>query len=183
MKNLIIQLVSSSSPERSIVTNFIISQYERRMKVNPTFLPEIIFAAFLEGTVIATVGLEFCDSQDCPISCENTFVFDWLSLPLPASRITSALYTRWAVTDPSVSNKILHAATVYALSKEKLFGWCELKPTVAKRLGQLGVKLYEITNATINLDAINSSVRNYYETIPQPRLYQMELTQMAHDLQ
>jgi hypothetical protein len=182
MKNLVIQLVLSSSPERSTVANFIISQYERRMKVHPT-LPEIMFAAFLEGTVIATVGLEFCDSEDCPISCENIFVFDWLSLPLPASRTTSALYTRWAVIDPSVSNKILHAATLYALSQKKLFGWCELKPTVAKRLTRLGVKLHEITHAVIALDAVSSSVRSYYETIPQPRLYQMELTQMAHDLQ
>jgi hypothetical protein len=180
MNQYAIRLITPLSPERVIVSDFIQGQYVKHMQVRPS-LPEIIFAAFRNRAVIATIGLEFSDATT-PMHCEKTFSFDWKTLPLPTERSLTALYTRWIVTEREASGKILHAATLFAIEQGKTHGWCELKPAVARRLTHLGVRLHEVCDATLCQDGIDESVRSYYETIPHPKLYQMSLAQMNHAL-
>lgn len=182
MEHIFIELVAAQSPQRASVASFVRHHYEQRLQLVP-FLPEIIFAAFQQESVVGAIGLEFSEREDCPIPCEQIFSFDRLQLALPASRTRSVQYSRWCIIDPSITKKIVHTATLYAIGRGKHYGWCELKPLVAKRLAQMGVMLYEVADARIQLSAVDASVARYYTTKPYPKLYQFHLTQLARAVQ
>ncbi len=177
-----IHLVLPSSVHRPCVTDFVTQQYAKRMSVIPP-LPDILFAAIDEGKCIGTIGLEFSDTDGNPIPCEHIFAFNPSQLQMPVPRTASAQYSRWTVTDPNVARKIAYTATTYAIAQGKECGWCELKPQVARRMQLLGIVLHEVKGASIQLDRVDDSVRQYYCSKPYPKLYQIDLAQTVKALQ
>lgn len=182
MQSQQIKLVLPTAPERKAVESFIKEQYARRMHLVPP-LPEMIFAAFLGDIVIGTVAIEFSTSDPVSLPFEQIFPFDISLLSLPWSPKQSVQFSRWAVLAPDTSGPVVYAAVRYALDHGKRYGWCELKPGAIKRLLDMGVTLYEVQTGPINVHNVHESVITYYTEPPYPKLYQLDLVQMAHALE
>lgn len=178
MKAIItIDLILADSQYRPIVADFISVQYAQRIGVIPP-LPEIIFAAMINSDVVGTIALEF-SNRNKPLPFEKIFLLNQTNPFHTVLRNESIQYSRWTSTETNVSIMVGYAATCYALECGRFYGWSELKPKVADRLRLLGITVLEIPDAIIQLDQVEGCVKTYYATSPLPKLYRIDLKQVA----
>ncbi len=181
-EGVIIKLVTPVSAERKAVEDFVLEEYYHRMGGVLASTPEIIFAAFEEGVVVGTMGLEF--QELCGLMpCEHTFAFDVASLKFGLNRNRTAQYTRRIIRSDykdgaTLGPKLIAAVTQFALSQGKLYGFCELKPPLLRLTSKLGIELHEVKGSTILKDSVHPDVASFYLVEPYPKLYQIELVQV-----
>lgn len=156
---------------------FIRDLAQERERATPPPPPHVLFAAILEGSVVGTVGLEF-GSEESPVPLEEIWEFDRSTTPFPFIRQELAQYGRWMARTKNISASLLYCAAVFAKLQGKKTCICEVKPKVAKRLREIGCRLYEIAPAKLLLDKIPESGRPYYESVPRPNPYMIDLNQM-----
>lgn len=176
---IVISLVTDIQ-ERQRVIAFINKVAFKWHQCFPPPPPPILFVAKQESEIVGTIAFNFGD-KNRPLPLERIYGFDYSKTPWPFVREKITQYGRLTAIIPDVAMVISYVTTVYALARGKLYGLAELKDRVAEHQRKIGVKLYLVPGAKLNIDEISEGEKNYYLTSPVPKLYMFSLEQVERD--
>lgn len=175
-KLLVVRLVCDQG-EREKALGFINQRAFSLYRATPPPPPQFLFAAYCDDEIVGTMGLDFSSGQQ-PFPLETHWRFDGDATPFSFERDRIAQYGRWITTKPGVSAPMVYASTLFARARGKTYCFAEAKPPVAERLAEMGCPPVPIPNASLQLENVPESGRQYYISEPAPMLYMIDLEQV-----
>lgn len=165
------------TPEgRTKALEFITQRFREKFGADPT-PPEIIFAAYKECDIVATLAVDLAEA-DRPFPWEHAFDHEPSKLPFSIEREASIQFGRWTAVVPRVSTPLIFSAVHYAMQAGKKYAWCVVKSDARDKLRSIGFILHEIPGVRLCNERILSQDTSYYFTPPIPELFVMQLAQM-----
>ncbi len=171
---IVIQLVTEEGRAKAL--EFISQRFREKFGADPT-PPEIIFAAYKEGDIVATLAVDLAEA-DRPFPWEHVFDHDPSKLPFSIERPVSIQFGRWAAVVPEVSAPLIYSAVHHAMRSGKKYAWCVVKSDARDKLRSIGFILHEIPGVRLCTERILPQDTSYYFTPPVPELFVMELAHM-----
>lgn len=161
---------------RAKALEFIRVRFREKFGADPP-PPEIIFAAYKDGDIVATLAIDLADESRM-FPWEHAFDHDPTQLPFPIERETSIQFGRWTALFPHISLPLIFSAVNHAKQAGKKFAWCVVKSDARDRLRSIGFILHAVPSARIATKRILPQDLSYYTSTPLPELYVMHLDQL-----
>jgi hypothetical protein len=136
---------------------------------------EHIFAAFRDGEICGTVGMDLSDGVK-PFRLEQIYRFDPSAAPLPFDRSQIVQLGSWRSSAAGISVPLMYIVTLAALRRGKFYGLTEAKERIRERIEEIGIRLHLI-RSEMDLGFVPPQGRPYYVDEPQPKLYILDLLQ------
>ena len=171
---IVIQFVTAEGRAKAL--EFIRMRFREKFGADPT-PPEIIFAAYKNGDIVATLAIDLADESRM-FPWEHAFDHDPTQLPFPIERETSIQFGRWTALIPHISLPLIFSAVYHALRSGKKHAWCVVKSDARDRLRSIGFTLHAIPSTRIATERILPQDMSYYTSTPVPELYVMHLDQL-----
>ncbi len=159
--------------ERSSVAIFVQRTMHERYGSDAYALPGIVFAAWDRGDLVGAIGLSLSSGE--AFSLEKTYALDYKTFPGVFERTKIVELGRWAVKVQDLSEALVYTAILHALGKRREWGIGEVKPQVARRFAQMGIRVTTLSGEPI-LRNIPAGVLPYYLLSPRPLPRAMGLT-------
>jgi len=151
--------------EREEVSRFVHNTMQRTYGCDAHALPSFVLVARQSGALVGSVALAFDAAGTFPL--EVVYALDENDFPIGCNRADVVQFGRWAASKKGISEVLLYCAIAHALARGFLWGMSEVKPAVARRFAQLGLRLH-VLPARANLGCVPAAVLPYYLSPPPP---------------
>ena len=155
---------------------FITEVYKKVFSADPP-PPELLFVATRNEKVVGTLGIDYCDKKDGLLPLERIYTFNRSKTPLPMASDKIVQLGRWISREANVTKPLAYIAMQYLLAHQKTHGLFEQKGKAVQASKRTGTTLHPIENTTLNVDRVGDSVKEYYTSKPEPRLFMIDLKQ------
>ncbi len=163
---------AESPPDKAAVRSFVDKVYMSTYNTVPP-IADVYAVVEKDCTVVACIGVEW-PGADGKLALERIYRLEKQSFPLGLTTDNGMQYGRWASISPQAGALAIYAATVYALSKGKLYGLVEHNNDVHRHVMRLGIAFWDIDYA-LDIIAVDESCREYYARGDmRPYLVQLE---------
>ena len=157
------------------VVKFINQEYQRRLGATPPPSNEYLFA-LEDGKVTATAGIDL--AIDGKMVFENWYKMESDMLPAWYSRESVVLYSKFASVSNTASAHIIYYAANYGLRKGCMLGISILNKAMQRYYKGRGIIWSKIPGATLNLEAVEPEVAEYFHQESKPELFAIPLLRL-----
>lgn len=173
--------LAHSTQERKEALEFVDRKYLEIFDTTPP-PAQILFVATQETKIVGTMGIDFGNEEKL-LRLERIYQFNPSVAPFPVIRNLIIEYGRWIVTVPGISGALIYVATVHALSKGRVYGWCEHTDDVHRAAARFSINFHDVPEAKFVLEEVEEKNRIFYADSPPLKFYMMLLSQIKDALE